>query len=100
MIVFPKAYASGISQRSMDALLPRLAADFGTTLAAAAGVITAFTIGYAVVQPVFGPVGDRLGKYRVISWSCAACALATLLCALAPRVRVLATEVGRVDLVL
>lgn len=78
------AFASGISQRSMDALLPRLAADFGTTLAAAAGVITAFTIGYAVVQPVFGPVGDRLGKYRVISWSCAACALATLLCALAP----------------
>jgi predicted MFS family arabinose efflux permease len=78
------ALASGISQRAMDPLLPRLAADFDASLATVAGVITAFTIGYAAAQPLFGPVGDRYGKYRVISWSGAACALAAALCALAP----------------
>jgi predicted MFS family arabinose efflux permease len=78
------AFASGISQRSMDALLPRLATDFGVSLGAVAGVITAFTIGYAATQPFFGPIGDRHGKYRVIAWSCAACTLAAVLCALAP----------------
>jgi predicted MFS family arabinose efflux permease len=78
------AFASGITQRSMDALLPRLAEDFGVSLGAVAGVITAFTIGYAAMQPFFGPIGDRHGKYLVIAWSCAACTLAALLCALAP----------------
>ncbi len=78
------ALASGISQRSMDALLPRLASDFGQPLGAVAGVITAFTIGYALVQPFFGPAGDRHGKYRVITLSCGACTFAALLCALAP----------------
>lgn len=78
------ALASGISQRAMDPLLPRLAADFGASLGTVAGVITAFTIGYALAQPVFGPVGDRYGKYRVISWTGAACALSAALCALAP----------------
>jgi len=78
------AFASGISQRSMDALLPRLAEDFGRPLGAVAGVITAFSIGYAVGQPFFGPLGDAHGKYRVIAWSCAACTLAALLCAVAP----------------
>ena len=61
------AFASGISQRSMDALLPRLATDFGLSIGAVAGVITAFTIGYAAAQPFFGPIGDRHGKYRVIA---------------------------------
>ena len=78
------AFASGISQRSMDALLPRLAEDFGRSIGAVAGVITAFTLGYAAAQPFFGPIGDRLGKYRVIAWSCAACTAAALACALAP----------------
>ncbi len=78
------AFASGISQRAMDALLPRLAEEFGLPLGAVAGVITAFSVGYAISQPFFGPLGDAHGKYRVIAWSCAACALAALLCALAP----------------
>ena len=81
------ALASGISQRAMDPLLPRLAADFGLSLGAVAAVITAFTIGYAAAQPVSGPIGDRHGKYRVIGWSSAACTLAATLCALAPDMR-------------
>jgi predicted MFS family arabinose efflux permease len=78
------AFGSGISQRVTDPLLPRLASEFSVTLGAASWVVTVFTIGYGLNQLFFGPLGDRFGKYRVIAWACVACALATLLCALAP----------------
>ncbi|MEN9706012.1 MAG: hypothetical protein RLZZ393_1891 [Pseudomonadota bacterium] len=75
---------SGMSQRVMDPLLPRLGADFGVPLSAASWVITCFSLGYAVSQLFFGPVGDRFGKLRVIAWGCGGCLLATLACAFAP----------------
>ncbi len=75
---------SGMSQRVLDPLLPRLGADFGVPVSAAAWVITCFSLGYAVSQLFFGPLGDRFGKLRVITWGCGGCAIATLACALAP----------------
>ncbi len=78
------AMASGVSLRLADALLPRLAQDFAISLGEASQVITAFAIAYGLAQLVFGPLGDRYGKYRVIAWACAASALTSLLCALAP----------------
>lgn len=78
------AFASGISLRVTDALLPRLADDFSLTLGDAAAVITVFSIAYGFAQLLFGPMGDRFGKYRVIALGCLACALTTTLCALAP----------------
>lgn len=78
------AFGSGLSLRVNDALLPRLAAEFAVTLGEASQVISAFAIAYGVSQLFFGPVGDRFGKYRVIAWAVAACAVSALLCALAP----------------
>jgi len=46
--------------------------------------ITSFTIGYALCQLLFGPIGDRYGKYLVIAWACVASSVAALLCALSP----------------
>lgn len=77
------AFASAISLRLTDALLPLFARDFGVSVGQAAGVITAFAIAYGLSQLFFGPVGDRFGKYRVIAWACAACALTASLCGLA-----------------
>ena len=77
------AFGSGVSQRVTDPMLPRLASEFSVSLGAASWVVTVFTIGYGLNQLFFGPLGDRFGKYRVIAWACVACALATLLCALA-----------------
>ena len=77
-------FGSGISQRVLDPLLPRLAGDFGRPLAQVSWVITGFSLGYALSQLFFGPVGDRYGKLRVITWGCGACSLASALCALAP----------------
>jgi len=78
------AFGSGMSLRVMDAMLPRLAAEFQLTLGAAALVITVFAVAYGLAQLLFGPLGDRFGKYRVVALGCMACALTTLSCALAP----------------
>lgn len=61
------AFGSGMSLRVMDAMLPRLAAEFSLTLGAAASVITAFAVAYRLAQLLFGPLGDRFGKYRVVA---------------------------------
>jgi len=78
------AMASGVSLRLADALLPRLAREFNISLGEAAQVITVFAVAYGLSQLLFGPLGDRFGKYRVIAWACLASALTSLLCALAP----------------
>lgn len=78
------AFGSGMSLRLTDPQLPRLAADFGVSLASASYVITCFSVAYGVSQLFFGPLGDRFGKYLVIAWASAFCALTALLCAIAP----------------
>jgi len=78
------ALASGLSMRVADPLLPRLAREFAVSLGEAAQVITVFAVAYGVAQLLFGPLGDRYGKLRVIATACAASALAAVACALAP----------------
>lgn len=70
--------------RVSDPLLPGLASEFSLTLGHAALVITVFAIAYGFSQLIFGPLGDRFGKYRVIAWGTIGCAMTTATCALAP----------------
>jgi MFS family permease len=53
-------------------------------LDAAAQTVTAFAIAYGVLQLAYGPIGDRYGKYRVITLATIGCALTSIGCALAP----------------
>ena len=78
------ALASGVSMRLADALLPRLADEFAISLGQASWVITVFAVAYGLSQALFGPLGDRFGKLRVITWACVASAGTALLCGLAP----------------
>ena len=78
------AFGSAMSLRVNDALLPKLATEFGISLGTAAQVISVFAIAYGFAQLFFGPVGDRFGKYRVIAWATLACAATALACAAAP----------------
>lgn len=77
------AFGSGISLRVTDALLPKLSSDFAISLGEASLVITVFSIAYGIAQLMFGPLGDRFGKYFVIACGCGACAVTSLFCALA-----------------
>ena len=61
------AFASGLSLRVTDAMLPSLAREFSQSLGAAANVITAFSLAHGLMQLFFGPMGDRFGKYLVIA---------------------------------
>jgi predicted MFS family arabinose efflux permease len=47
-------------------------------------VITAFAIGYGLLQVVMGPIGDRIGKYRMVFVVTAISAAGNLACAFAP----------------
>ncbi len=78
------AFGSGMSMRVTDAMLVRLAADFDITLGAAAMTVTVFGFAYGVSQLLFGPLGDRYGKYLVIAWGSLACAITALACGLVP----------------
>ena len=78
------AFCSGMSMRIADSMLVRLAHDFSITLGTASIVITVFSIAYGLSQLLFGPLGDRYGKYLVISWGCVICSVTTLFCGLAP----------------
>ncbi|MCC6474780.1 MAG: MFS transporter [Burkholderiales bacterium] len=85
-IIFLLALGSasgGMSLRIVEPMLPRLAADFGTSVSAAAVVITAFAIGYALGQALHGPLGDRIGKLRVVTVALAGGAACTMASALA-----------------
>lgn len=71
-------FASMASMRACDSVLPALAAGFAVTTSAAAQTISGFAIAYGVMQFFLGPLGDRLGKPRVIGWAAMACALANV----------------------
>ncbi|KQP03183.1 MFS transporter [Pseudorhodoferax sp. Leaf265] len=78
------AFGSAFAMRLTDPLLPRLAQEFSVSLAQAAQVVTVFSMAYGLAQLLFGPLGDRFGKFRVIGWAAMACALASVASALAP----------------
>ncbi|MSR15518.1 MAG: MFS transporter [Gammaproteobacteria bacterium] len=53
--------------RVLDPLLPVVAAEFGVTVGATAVIVAAFALPYGLCQLVYGPLGDRVGKLRVIT---------------------------------
>ena len=77
------SFGSGMAMRVNDAMLPQLAQTFTVSVAAAAQLVSLYAIAYGVAQLLFGPLGDRYGKYRVIGWAVVACSLSSLLCGLA-----------------
>lgn len=85
-IIFLLALASansGIALRAVEPMLPRLASDFGTSVSSAAMIISAYAFAYSGAQLVYGPIGDRFGKLRVVTLSLACGAVACFGCALA-----------------
>jgi predicted MFS family arabinose efflux permease len=77
-------FASMVSMRLCDAMLPAIAQTFGTQPGDAARVISAFAVAYGLLQLAYGPLGDRLGKPLVISMATFACSAGAVAAALSP----------------
>ena len=73
-----------MSMRIADPMLPDLARSFGGAPTDMAGVAIYFSLAYASLILIQGPLGDRLGKLQIIQWSCMVAAAASFACALAP----------------
>lgn len=63
----PAVFAGALATRATDPVIADIAMDFGTTAAQAALLGTAYTLPFALVQPILGPVADSVGKRRVVS---------------------------------
>ncbi|CAN5307102.1 MFS transporter [soil metagenome] len=72
-------FASMAAQRICDAMLPELARVFAVSLAQAAQVVSVFAITYGASQLFYGPLGDRLGKFRVVTFATLGCSVGSLL---------------------
>ncbi len=62
-------FASMCAQRICDAMLPELSRVFGVSLAQAAQVVSVFAITYGLSQLFYGPLGERCGKFRVVTFA-------------------------------
>lgn len=63
----PAVFAGALAVRATDPLVVDIAQDLGSTAAQVALLGTAFTLPFAFVQPILGPVADSVGKRRVVT---------------------------------
>jgi predicted MFS family arabinose efflux permease len=82
-IVAMATFAAALSSRALDPVLPHVAADFGVTIATAAGLAAGFAFTFAIVQPVLGAAADLLGKARLMVIGLVLLAIANLIGSLA-----------------
>ncbi len=78
LILATSGFASSFSGRAVEPMVGVIARDLSSTPQTIALLSAAFALPYAFIQPVLGPVGDALGKERVMK-----VALAVLFLALA-----------------
>ena len=76
--------------RVIDPLLHVVAHDFHTTPPDAAIVISSYALPYGLFQLLYGPIGDRIGKLRVMAACLTLFSIGTFACAFVPSIRVFA----------
>ncbi len=94
------AFVVQLDTRAVAPLLPAIAQDLGVGVATAGLMVTAYNLPFAVVQVIFGPLGDRFGRVRTATGAFGLFIVGTGLTSLAPTmpallgVRVLAGSVA------
>jgi YNFM family putative membrane transporter len=71
------------TQRICDAMLPELSRIFDATIAQAAQVVSVFAIVYGLAQLFYGPLGDRYGKFRIVTFATLGCSVGSIVAAFA-----------------
>ena len=71
-------FSSMAAQRLCDAMLPELSRVFAVSLAQAAQVVSVFAVVYGLAQLFYGPLGDRLGKFRIVTYATLGCSVGSI----------------------
>ncbi|MDP2366805.1 MFS transporter [Rhodoferax sp.] len=82
-------FSSMTAQRICDPMLPELSREFAVSLAQAAQVVSVFAVVYGMAQLFYGPLGDRLGKFRIITFATIACSVGSVVAVLAQSLELL-----------
>jgi predicted MFS family arabinose efflux permease len=77
-------FATALSTRSVDPIIPPIGESLGTEPARVALLTTAFTLPFVLAQPIMGPVADAIGKVRMMLICLVIIIAASFACALAP----------------
>lgn len=72
-------FCSSAMMRVCDPMLPALAQSFGVSTGRAALTISTYAVAYGLMQFVFGPLGDRYGKRRMIGIAALGCVAGNVL---------------------
>ena len=83
-------FCSMAALRVAEPLLPEIAAEFRTTAGTASVIATAYALAYGIFQVLYGPLGDRFGKFRVITIAVATATIAVAAASLADTLATLA----------
>jgi len=76
-------FITALASRATDPVIPQIAHDINVNPNAVALLTTAFALPFALSQPVIGPIGDMVGKVRVMIACLAVTILAMLVSGLA-----------------
>ncbi len=82
-------FATALSSRAVDPIIPPIAESLQVDPAKVALLSTAFTLPYAFVQPILGPIADLFGKVRVMILCLIVIVAASFACAVATSYEVL-----------
>jgi predicted MFS family arabinose efflux permease len=85
------SFVSALSIRVVDPVVPEVAREFGAATATVALLASAFSFPYAFGQPILGPLGDSVGKARVIKLGLAVLAVTLAAAAVATNLHLLFT---------
>src|SRR5258708_27866506 len=76
-------FITALASSATDPIIPPIAHDINVSAQAVALLTTAFALPFALVQPVLGPIGDMVGKVRVMIACLAVTIVAMAVCAFA-----------------
>lgn len=83
------AFTSMAAMRACDPLLPAFAESYSASMGQVAQTISLFAVTYGLMQLVYGPLGDRFGKFRVIGYAVLGCMVGNALAAVSGNLDVL-----------
>ena len=85
LILGAAAFMVAMDARVLDPLLETIVSDFQVPSAKVALAVSAYTLPYGLCQLIYGPLGDRLGKARVMRGAFLCFAIGTAACAFVPQ---------------